>query len=75
MSEDLISQPAATDAASLDSYHAHEALHTSLIVAEMFERYLAEHPYVQAHPALKAEAERLVAGLHGFYQRIGALAL
>ena len=60
-----------TDQPSLDAFHAHEVLHTASIVAELFEERIERHPYTQAHPALKAEAERLSASLHDFYQLVG----
>lgn len=55
----------------LDDYHWHEALHVANIVADLFERHLAEHPAVQGDPTLKQHAEKLTAALYGFYQLVG----
>ena len=54
-----------------DAFHAHEVLHTASIVAALFEDRIERHPFTQIHPALKAEAERLSAGLRDFYQLVG----
>ena len=56
----------------LDAFHRHEALHTAHIVAEMFDSYIADHPFVGADPELKEAASRLSAGLHGLYQAIAS---
>ena len=58
----------------LTGFHAHEVVHVASIVAGMFERHLLDHRFVQAQPALKAEAERIGGALYDFYQQCGSVA-
>ena len=59
------------DDTPLDAFHAHEVLHISGVVAEMFERLVEQHCYTQSNAALKAASEALSAQLHSFYQLVG----
>jgi hypothetical protein len=59
------------DIPPLDSFHAHEVLHTASIVAALFEERIELHPFTQADEDLKLEAARLSAQLHDFYQLVG----
>ena len=56
----------------LDSFHWHEALDRSMIVAETFAHYVQEHPAVCQTPALKKKANAIAAELFELYQAVGS---
>jgi hypothetical protein len=59
------------DIPPLDSFHAHEVLHTASIVAALFEERIEQHRFTQADDDLRMAAARLSAQLHDFYQLVG----
>lgn len=59
----------------LDAFSAHEVLHTSSILASMFDDYIAGHKYTQSDRELATAARRLSERLHEFYQLVGTKAL
>lgn len=61
------------DGPALDAFSAHEVLHSSFIVAAMFDEYVAGHGYTRSDPMLAVAADRLSAMLHDFYQQVGAV--
>lgn len=54
-----------------DDYHRHEALDRTNMLMEMVERYLLEHPYIQADTMLTETAEHVCSSLMHIYQAIG----
>src|SRR5205085_1276990 len=54
-------------------FSAHEALDRSHLVTAFFSDFVADHPFVQNHPKLKREAERLSEAMAGFYQAVGQI--
>lgn len=57
-----------------DPFSAHEVLHVASIMSDFFDRHLGSHRFVEAHPALRAEAERISEALGDFYQLCGSVA-
>ena len=55
----------------IDELNRHEVLHTASVVADMFDRHVAEHRYTQSDAELKAAAEKVTDALYGFYQLVG----
>jgi hypothetical protein len=58
----------------LDEFHAHEVLHTTSIIAKLFDEQIEQHAFTQADPALFAAAQRISQDLHDFYQLVGSKA-
>ena len=48
----------------------HEALHTSWVIFELFEREVCSHPSVQLDPAWVELADKAQAALHDLYAAI-----
>lgn len=69
-SERLEQQEQESDVAR-DPFSAHEVLHVASIMSDFFDRHLGSHRFVEAHPALRAEAERISEALGDFYQLCG----
>lgn len=49
----------------------HEILDRSFLVADMFDRYVAEHVGLNRHPDLQKKARELSDKLNDFYQEVG----
>jgi hypothetical protein len=60
---------------SLDDYHAHEALDRAGMMVDILSDHLAEHPFVLAHPHIKARVDAGVAAIADAYQMIGSIHL
>lgn len=60
---------------TLDAFHSHEVLHTVMIIAEMFENYVAQHRFTQSEKTLRAAADELSEQLADFYQKAGEIIL
>lgn len=58
--------------ATLDSYHWHEALHTTHLVEAMFDAHVWEHPVIQHDPQLKEQARAVSVGLSKLYAMVAA---
>lgn len=56
----------------LDEFHTHEALDRTYLCCEMFDTYVAEHPYVKADPQLAELCEKATDALYAVYNAIGA---
>lgn len=48
------------DQESFDSFHHHEALHTVSVFADMFEKHVRGHGFIQSDAALKGALYQLV---------------
>lgn len=57
----------------LDQFHAHEALHTTSVVQDIFDRHVAEHPYIQSNDELKKFAEKIAEDIAELYQMLGGI--
>ncbi|MCI0378203.1 MAG: hypothetical protein L0215_11405 [Gemmataceae bacterium] len=54
------------------SFGCHELLDRAMIMAEMTEKYVSEHPACSQNLEWRALAEKAVEALNELYQRIGA---
>ncbi len=54
------------------SFGCHEALHMSLVLAELVEARLCDHPAVRLVPEWQVLADRAADALQALYQAIGA---
>lgn len=59
------------DQETFDAFHHHEALHTVSVFADMFEKHVRGHGFIQSDAALKGAAERISIELGAFYQLVG----
>lgn len=57
--------------AALDAFHAHEVLHGTAMVQEMFDCFIEQHRFTQSDAELKEAAERIGEALGNFYQLVG----
>lgn len=55
----------------IDEFHKHEALDRACLVAEMFDKYLLNHPAVQADVDLLNRCESISCELWMLYQDCG----
>jgi len=58
-----------------DPFSRHEVLHTSHLIADMFDRHIADHAFTRSQPDLSAQAEAISDALNAFYQAVGAHSL
>lgn len=54
-----------------DAMSGHEVMHMASVMADMFERHLLDHRFVQQNPVLKEQAEAIGDMLGAFYQQVG----
>ncbi len=59
----------------ITEFHRHEALHTSRVVADLFDREVLNHSAVKADRRLREAAEKVQHALEDFYQALGAATL
>ena len=64
-----------TDTALADPFSAHEALDRAHLLSSIFSDFVADHPFIRAHPELRRRADQLAEGLGELYQIIGGLTL
>lgn len=55
----------------MDAYSQHEALDRAHLIAEIFDRHLVRHGYIQASPELTRQCEQIAEALGSLYQAIG----
>jgi hypothetical protein len=55
----------------LDEFHAHEALHTTSVVMEIFERHVHMHPFIKQDKELLKSANEIFTSIFNLYQMIG----
>lgn len=54
------------------SYGCHEALHVALMLSEMIDQYLTNHPAIQINRQWRDKADDAAGALVELYQMIGA---
>jgi hypothetical protein len=54
-----------------DPFSQHEALDRAHLIADAFERQIADHPFIRAHPDLDAKSAAIAEALDALYQAIG----
>lgn len=57
----------------IDKYHTHEALDRTHLASAFIQENLVEHPFITAHPEIKAKVNEAVAALEAAYQMVGAI--
>ena len=62
------------DAQPLDPFHAHEVIDRSHVICCMIDDFLLDHPYVVAHPDIKAKIEKGQMLLADAYQELSRVA-
>lgn len=67
--------PDEKDPGASGPFAAHEVLDRAYMATEIFDGFVATHPFVTAHPELKEKAEKLSEALGEFYQLAGKYAL
>lgn len=55
-----------------DPFLQHEALDRAHLLADSFQRQLADHAFIKAHPDLAARCDEIAAALGSLYQAIGS---
>lgn len=56
-----------------DPFSQHEALDRAHLLADAFQRHLADHAFIRAHPDLAARCDLIADALGELYQAIGAV--
>lgn len=56
----------------VDPFSAHEALHASYMMMEIWTKFVADHPYVANDKFLSSIAEDILSNMNAFYQQVGA---
>jgi len=56
----------------LDTFHYHEAIHTTHIFSKILEEHLLKHPVVQKHRKVKKKVNKVLELLADIYQDINA---
>ncbi len=56
-----------------DPFSQHEALDRAHLLADTFQRHLAGHTFIRAHPDLAARCDLIADALGELYQAIGTL--
>lgn len=59
------------DDVKLDVGFAHESLDRTFLVMDMFDEYVANHPFVKQTPELLTKAQELIEMMSDMYQAIG----
>lgn len=59
------------DEFKLNKGYAHESLDRTYVVMDMFEEYVAKHPFVGQTPELSRQAQEIIDRLFDLYQSIG----
>lgn len=54
-----------------DEFSKHELLDRTHLIADMFERYVAEHEALDGSPQFKAKVETISVHLQELYQALG----
>jgi hypothetical protein len=55
-----------------DPFSQHEALDRAHLIADAFQRQIADHPFIRAHPDLAARCAAIGEALGALYQAVGA---
>lgn len=56
-----------------NAFTIHEALHTTSLVVDLWDREIVEHPALSNKPEIKALAERACEAMAEVYQAIGGI--
>jgi len=56
-----------------DKYGYHEVVHTSAIIANLFDWEIGQHRVVDEHPELKEKANEIIKMLYNFYQQAASV--
>ena len=55
----------------MNKFSHHEAMDRALMIADIFEKHLCQHPVIANNPDLAHRCEQIADGLGALYQAIG----